>query len=71
MPEKKTNKVPQEPGLYFAKNGGYKWFNLIVCVDYGDNQLLGIEYSLCRSGKEFSLSSRISIVEWGPKINEP
>ncbi len=42
---------PNEPGLYFARNGTFKWWNLVVSVN-GLQPFLYIEWAVNRGALE-------------------
>lgn len=60
---------PTEAGLYWAKSGTYKWFNLIVEI-YGESPFFKIR-AWCRPKDQIINISHTDIAEWGDKIVEP
>lgn len=63
--------VPDHPGLYWAKTGTYKWFNVIAVIS-NDPPFMSVVFydsvSLGVTDRKYSLSD---VTEWGPEILRP
>jgi hypothetical protein len=62
--------MPDHPGMYWAKNNGHTFFNLIVIV--GGEAPFFTAHILDLSDSRFITFSRTTgITEWGPEIIRP
>jgi hypothetical protein len=61
-----SNGKPSEPGLYWARTGAHRWYNVIVEV-VGTAPWLEIGNIFNRGGMGFDASD----IVFGPKIIEP
>lgn len=62
--------LPKEEGVYWARSGNYKWWNLIVHV-YGDAPFFQIDIWQFNHGIVVVKAAVHDIEEFGPRIETP
>ena len=62
-------KIPTKEGFYWAKNGNYKWFNLLCRVS-GESPFLKIEAWHLFDDKLYKIDPS-DITEWSDEITKP
>lgn len=66
----KGKQPPSEPGLYWVKTDGYRWFNAIAHI-WGETPYLhlsSVYFPYDSSVRKLALSD---IAEWGDRIPQP